>query len=177
MNICRNRRTTWQSEGQTVIGPFKRRNEFHFRPTQRSNTQKMNGNDIPLFLFFFCLNGEWKGSPPAVQRKRKAGPARWSTSAGCVQSFRWATNGSVSHHFSILAAQKLFLPLVWWRPPFIWCNWKPNAPLWQVQFHKTPLQTLSPTARHHPYPLPPPSLILLGHLFASASNSSSCSEK
>lgn len=83
----------------------------------------MTGRDHP------CCPKKEEGSVSTVVNQLQA----------AVQSFRWTTNGSVSHHFSILAPEKLFLPLVWWRPPFIWCNWKPNAPLWQVQFHPPPL--------------------------------------
>lgn len=115
----------WQSEGQTVIAPFKRGNEFHFRPTRRINTKKMNGNYILWYLCVFsCLNRDWKGSPLLSKERGRVGLHGGEPVQAAVQSFRWATNGSVSHHFSILAAEKLFLPLVWWRPPFIWCNWE-----------------------------------------------------
>lgn len=112
---------------------------------------------------FFGLNRDWKRSPLLSRERGWGGLLGGEPEQAAVQSFRWATNGSVSHHFSILAAEKLFLPLVWWRPPFIWCNWEAK-------------RSSVASAISQPLPHPRP-LILLRHLFASASNSSSCSKK
>lgn len=72
----------------------------------------------------FCLNRERKAPPLRTKNDGRLDLHGGAPVPAAVQSFRWAANGSVAHHFSILAAEKLFLPLVWWRPSFIWCNWE-----------------------------------------------------
>lgn len=59
---------------------------------------------MEMTLFYLFLNSDWKGP------KKEAGWIRTvgNQSRAEVQSPQWATNGSVTHHFSILAALKLF---------------------------------------------------------------------